>query len=173
MLINLSVVSDAEGKAVEMVTEPELTEVKNRTGSYAVAEKKPIRWKLSNIGRNKVSVEGKSSIALLIPCDRCLSDVLTEIPIDFTHEIDLEQTEEDRREALDEMSYLEGYQLDVEKLLYNEILMNWPAKILCKPDCRGICRKCGQNLNDGNCDCDLHEYDPRMAAIKDIFNGIN
>ena len=59
----------------------------------------------------------------------------------------------------------------VEELLRNEIVINWPMKILCRPDCRGICRQCGQDLNTGTCDCDTFVPDPRMAVIKDIFNG--
>lgn len=171
MFINLSGVSNTEGKVVETAMEPELTEVKNRMGTFSVVEKKPVRWKLSNTGRDHVCVEAEGFICLMIPCDRCLDDVTVKIPVHFTQELNLAQSAEDRQEALDEADYLEGYQIDAEKLLYHEILMNWPAKILCKPDCKGICRKCGQNLNEGMCDCDQQEYDPRMAAIKDIFNG--
>ena len=44
-------------------------------------------------------------------------------------------------------------------------------KILCKPDCKGICPTCGRDLNTGTCDCDNFVPDPRMAAIKDIFEA--
>lgn len=173
MLINLSEISSAEGKVMDMVTEPEFTEVTYRTGNFPVAEKNEVSWKLSNTGRGKVRIEGKSSIVLALICDRCLDTVLTRIPVDFSYEINLEESDEERASKLDEMEAVEGYQLDADQLLYSEILMNWPAKILCKPDCKGICRKCGQNLNEGACECDSQEYDPRMAAIKDIFNGIS
>ena len=46
-----------------------------------------------------------------------------------------------------------------------------PVKVLCRPDCKEICKKCGHNLNDGDCGCDTFVPDPRMAAIKDIFNA--
>ncbi|MDD6168654.1 MAG: DUF177 domain-containing protein, partial [Lachnospiraceae bacterium] len=49
-------------------------------------------------------------------------------------------------------------------------LVNWPAKVLCKPDCKGICPKCGTNLNLETCDCEQGELDPRMAAFQDVFN---
>ncbi len=38
-------------------------------------------------------------------------------------------------------------------------------------DSKGICRQCGRDLNTGTCDCDTFVPDPRMAVIKDIFNG--
>ena len=67
-------------------------------------------------------------------------------------------------------SYMEDGELDVDRLIYNEILVNWPAKVLCKPDCKGICPKCGTNLNLETCDCEPGELDPRMAAFQDVFN---
>ena len=79
-------------------------------------------------------------------------------------------TEEERKEALDEMSWLSGLEIDVEQLVCNEILLNWPIRVLCKEDCQGICSHCGVNLNKETCDCDTSELDPRMAAIKDIFS---
>ena len=46
-------------------------------------------------------------------------------------------------------------------------------KTLCREDCRGICRKCGRNLNEGDCGCDTVELDPRMAVIAEIFKNSN
>jgi uncharacterized protein len=80
-------------------------------------------------------------------------------------------SEEDRVNELDENDYIIGYDLDVDKLIYGEILVNWPMKILCKNDCKGICNRCGANLNLGECGCDRAELDPRMAVIRDIFNN--
>ena len=73
-------------------------------------------------------------------------------------------------EEADELGLTEESQLDVETFVHNEILVNWPAKILCREDCRGICPVCGQDLNQGSCGCDTFVPDPRMAVIQDIFN---
>ena len=67
------------------------------------------------------------------------------------------------------MSYLVDGKLDVDKLVYEELLVNLPAKTLCKVNCKGLCKKCGKNLNFNNCDCDTEDLDPRMAKIRDIF----
>jgi uncharacterized protein len=84
----------------------------------------------------------------------------------------------DRKYPLDETSLLEnaedtdrleGAELDIDQIIYDEILINWPMKVLCREDCKGICRKCGTNLNNKTCLCDQKELDPRMAAIQDIF----
>ena len=51
-----------------------------------------------------------------------------------------------------------------------DVLMSWPLKVLCKEDCKGICSRCGKNLNEGPCGCAEEPKDPRMAAISDIFS---
>jgi uncharacterized protein len=56
-------------------------------------------------------------------------------------------------------------------LVYDEVLTEWPLKVLCKEDCKGICSQCGANLNHETCSCKHEErLDPRMAAISDIFS---
>ena len=91
-------------------------------------------------------------LTILIPCGRCLEEVPVEFELDFEKKIDMNLTEEERREALDECAYIHGYDLDVDELVYSEILVNWPLRVLCKDD------------------CDHTDLDPRMAQIRDIFN---
>ena len=62
---------------------------------------------------------------------------------------------------------MEGYSIDTELLLHDEITVNWPVKILCREDCKGLCPVCGHDLNEGDCGCDTFVPDPRMAAIFD------
>ena len=57
-----------------------------------------------------------------------------------------------------------------DALIYDEILTGFPMKVLCREDCKGICRTCGINLNDKTCSCGRTDLDPRMAAIQDIFH---
>ena len=61
----------------------------------------------------------------------------------------------------------------LDAFMESEISFNMPTKILCKPDCKGICKVCGKNLNEGDCGCDQFVPDPRMAAIKDIYDAFN
>ena len=74
-------------------------------------------------------------------------------------------------ENLDESNYIDGYCLDADQLLYNEILTEWPMKVLCSQDCKGICSVCGQNLNEGTCSCEGQGLDPRMSVIRDVFKN--
>ena len=74
-------------------------------------------------------------------------------------------------EDLDEANYIDGYTLDVDQLISSEILIGWPTKILCSEDCKGICNVCGQNLNQGTCNCEDTSLDPRMSVIRDVFKN--
>ena len=60
----------------------------------------------------------------------------------------------------------------VNSLVYEEILLGFPMKVLCQEDCKGICKVCGANLNQGECGCVRTEPDPRMSVIRDIFNNV-
>ena len=53
----------------------------------------------------------------------------------------------------------------ISEIVRESILAALPMKILCRDDCRGLCLKCGQNLNRGQCDCDTTEIDPRLAIL--------
>ena len=104
-----------------------------------------------------------------IPCSRCLKEVPTDIHFSIDKEMKLENSVINDEE-MEDADYLIGLHLDIDKLVYGEILVNWPMKVLCKEDCKGICKVCGKDLNKGDCGCQRTELDPRMAAIQDVFN---
>ena len=57
----------------------------------------------------------------------------------------------------------------MDEIVYKNIYMNLPSKKLCKNDCKGLCPKCGKNLNEGDCGCDTREADPRFDALDKFF----
>ena len=81
-----------------------------------------------------------------IPCDRCLKEVLVPFHIELDETIDLSS---ERQEDLADDSYVEENSIDTDALINHEILIHFPMKVLCREDCRGICLKCGKNLNHG------------------------
>ena len=81
----------------------------------------------------------------------------------------MDQSDEERAEALDEQPYVSGNYLDVDQLVRNELLLNLPMKVLCNENCKGICNRCGANLNYESCSCEDSGLDPRMSVIQDIF----
>jgi uncharacterized protein len=85
----------------------------------------------------------------------------------------LDFNKDKQSEDMEEQSFLDGNIIDIDEMLYPEIFINLPTKVLCRDDCKGICRVCGKNLNQGECGCDTFVADPRMAAISDIFKNFS
>ncbi len=59
--------------------------------------------------------------------------------------------------------------LDLTPALRERIILNLPIKPLCRPDCLGLCSRCGQNLNEGPCGCKEEAVDPRLAVLKQLL----
>ena len=171
MLIDLSRVLTHEGKKLNMTIEPSGDSYVCEMGSFPYVGKSSVSLTIMHTENQVIRLEGKGTITVLIPCSRCLENVEVPISIEISEEIDMKLTDQERIESLDESSYIQDKQLDTEKLLHNEILIRWPMRVLCKENCKGICSRCGANLNQGSCDCDTADLDPRMAVINDIFKN--
>ncbi len=169
MLVNLTEIFTSEtGRTEEKSIMPELDRFGNGMETWPVLRKTPVSFTFTNVAPGRISMEGKAEVVLGMQCSRCLKDMEQKIELSFLY--DVMSPELPLKEA-DDQPFMEGYSLNVETLIRNEILMNLPAKVLCRPDCKGICKVCGKDLNLGECGCDSFVPDPRMAAIKDIFNA--
>ena len=170
MQINLSEILSKGGKYIQTVMyEPETFHT--AAGEYPILEKKPVYFEFTNLGEKKIFMKAVIDLSLQMPCDRCLEDVRKDFHIETESEFNMAETEAQRIEALDEMNFISGYSLDVDSFVYGEILLNLPMKVLCREDCKGICNRCGTNLNNGTCNCDKGPLDPRMAKILDVFQN--
>ncbi|MBD5495113.1 MAG: DUF177 domain-containing protein [Lachnospiraceae bacterium] len=172
MFINLTDVLTSDDETLSMQAETELNEVSIGGDEFQILDKSPVRFTFTNIGKNKAKIDGYAAFTFAMNCDRCLKPVEEKLELHISREVhvsDMSSGLSDDEE--DDQSFMDGFQLNVEDLLNNEIIINWPRKVLCKPDCKGICLQCGKDLNTGTCECDTFVPDPRMAMIKDIFNA--
>lgn len=170
MLVNLTDVFTSEGKVVNKTIPLEMTQFHSKAGTFPITGKTPVQLTMTNLGVGKALVEGTVNVTLQMACDRCLEDVSVAMELKFEREL----SSTDAKDFLpddDNLDVQEDSQLNIETLINNEILINLPDKVLCNENCKGICKQCGQNLNKGGCGCDDFVPDPRMAAIKDIFNA--
>ena len=172
MLINLSELFPVEGKSKTYTVSLEMTHLKDLMVLIKLWKKEPVTLVITNQGERVLTVTGKAVLSLEMPCARCLEPVLVPFELEIDQELDMNQTKEDRIEALDEQFYINGYNLDVDQLVGNELTLNLPMRVLCSDNCKGICNRCGTNLNRGTCDCDNRSLDPRMSVIQDIFKQL-
>ena len=168
-MIDISTIVKSINKETTIETELALTSFESRLGDYPILKKQPISLHLSTVENAAVHITGTVDIDIAIPCSRCLEEVPTNMHFDIDKTLKITDGAL-VDEEMEETDYLIGFELDVDKLVYAEILVNWPMRVLCKDDCKGICKVCGMNLNKGTCSCDSFVPDPRMAAFQDIFN---
>jgi uncharacterized protein len=168
VLINISDIIESANKERTESVSIGLDVFSSRLGDFPILSKKPMKLYLANQENARLRISGTVDMEVSIPCGRCLEEVLTHLHFDIDKVLDIKDgTAVD--EEMEETDYLIGFELDVDQLVYAEILVNWPMRVLCKDDCKGICKVCGMNLNSGACNCQRTELDPRMAAIQDIF----
>ncbi len=126
--------------------------------------------KITGSVSNKASVV---SLNLLIeyifdaPCDRCGVNAIHNhtVTVDKLLATSIERQESDTIITVPDMKF------DVDEFVYSEVILDLPAKHLCNEDCKGLCFKCGKNLNDGECGCDTREVDPRLAKLMELLEN--
>lgn len=96
-----------------------------------------IRAEVSRI-TNTVSVLLVLAGLMRIQCSRCLDD----FPADFEKQLKLHY-------AVDKLQTA----IELNQDIREEIILDYPLNPLCKPDCKGLCYKCGRDLNQGACNC--------------------
>ena len=164
MLLGLSKIIDSPGASVSFSTSMDLSDLCYGV-SYPVTE--PV--KAEGAVRNTAGVlvmTGLITTCIHGVCDRCASDFDREIefPIDVVL-----VTEMANEENEDEWVFpLEGDSADLDDIVRTVFVLNLDSKLLCKEDCKGLCHRCGKNLNDGPCNCQK-ELDPRFAALKQLL----
>ncbi len=108
-----------------------------------------------------------------MPCARCLETVSQRLDEHFDllfrpSGVDAEGSEHSISTSDTEIGYYEGGRLAVEDVLREQVLLSLPARALCKQDCKGLCPRCGQNLNTEVCACDASPADARWTALADL-----
>lgn len=171
MLLNLSDVFKEQGKVIHRDVDIDMTAYEEKGNAYSLREVSKLSLVLTNLEVNRVRIQGTAELVFAGACDRCLTEVLFPMKLSVDRIVVPQELFTEDDEEVDDLSFLEGFYLNTEVLLHNEIMENWPAKILCKEDCKGICPVCGENRNVRDCGCDTFVPDPRMAAIQDVFNA--
>ena len=164
MLFGLSGIIDSPGASLPFSVSVDLSDLLYGT-SYPVSE--PVL--ASGTVRNTAGVlvmKGELSTCIHGVCDRCASDFDREVrlPIDvvLVRELANEDSEDEWVFPLTDDS------ADMEEIVRTVFVLNMDSKLLCKPDCKGVCGGCGRNLNVEPCICQK-EIDPRFAALRQLL----
>jgi uncharacterized protein len=109
-------------------------------------------------------LDGDVDVSYISACYRCLCKVKKVLKLkmreDFISSVDAKETD---------MYPFEGKTLDISKVLNDNIVLNLPMKHLCSDLCKGLCSKCGGNMNDKPCGCVEDSIDPRLEGLNKFF----
>ena len=124
----------------------------------------------------EVFVSGHIETRAQVECDRCLKQV--ELPVNADFDLEYITGAEYESSAAAELteelmavSVFDGETIDVDEIVKEQILLAVPTRVVCQPDCKGICPVCGIDKNTSDCDCETNEVDPRWAALKNLTSG--
>jgi uncharacterized protein len=119
----------------------------------------------------KAHVRGKLAGAVEIECARCLEPVARPLAVEFddafVEAANEPAADEVEADDLDESIAIDG-RIDLNEVVREQIILALPEQAFCREDCKGLCVKCGGNLNLINCSCTDDEIDPRWAALKNL-----
>lgn len=171
MQINISEILSNPSVEKEYELNLDQTSIAFKGRKFPVLVKEAFPFGIKRSEKN-VKITCQTEVIVTIPCDRCLDDVELAFPVSIDRDINI-NTLSDGIKDEDELLFIEGCMLDVDKLILDEVVVALPTKVLCREDCKGLCTVCGTNLNHASCQCDREVLDPRMAAIKDIFQNFH
>ena len=165
MLLDLSKIIDCPGASTSFSVSLDLSDL--QFGSCY-----PLREPITASGsvRNTAGVlmmTGSIAAHLNAVCDRCAGDYEEDIELPLDVVLVTELADEDHED--EGIFPLEGNSADLDEIIRTVFILNMDTKFLCSEDCKGLCFRCGKNLNLGPCDC-KKEIDPRFAALQQLLN---
>jgi uncharacterized protein len=128
--------------------------------------------------RRELAVSGEVRAVLESPCSRCLAPSACSVAGEFSFRMipegkgpDAEETELTSGEL--EVEFYVGDEVDVRRIIAEQVYLNVPLSILCRPECRGLCPQCGQDLNAADCGHRAQSMDPRWNALQELKKNLD
>ncbi len=122
----------------------------------------------------EIIITGVANAEIEQQCSRCLKvfsmNIKADIDIVYRPAADINKDEhyELKSDELD-TGFYKNDTLDIDDLLKEQLLLNVPMKLLCSTECKGLCPKCGADLNTAQCNCVISEIDSRLSVLKQLL----
>ena len=165
MLLELREVIGVPGNRVRFEYEPDLS---GAAFGSVVRIEKPARAAGSVVNSAGVlTFSADVDAECVVCCARCLK----EFRLPVSTQISAYLTESSEQSNEDSDGYmLQGDKVDADEIIITEFVLELDQRLLCRPDCAGLCQKCGSDLNDGPCSCKA-DIDPRLAALQQLLDN--
>jgi len=152
-----------------------VVELEEKIGIEGFSVSSPVKAQLAvSKTAHEVMITGNLSVELEMECSRCLKGVrqAQDLPVSVVYHPAEEIGSEKHglHDAEMDLGFYTGEDLDLQELIREQILLSVQMKPLCSEDCKGICPKCGIDLNSGTCNCVQKEMDPRLEVLKKLLD---
>ena len=162
MLLNVKPILHTPGKRLDFQFELDLSDMEF-SGRYPISRPVAVSGEVRNTADIlELSLNARSTLDAV--CDRCGKAFVQEKDVLFACML----AEELQNEENDEIVLLEDGMVDVGDLARTAFILDMDTKTLCSEDCKGLCPRCGADLNLGPCSC-KKETDPRLAVLAKLL----
>lgn len=169
MIINLSDLLEEETLSIHFEREMELDSLNVNGRDIRFTDPIKVVGDIYKVSKDMV-IEAKLIYYYKENCARCLKDFKKEVIRNLSGTlVNKEKVDEEEAEVDDIAIEYGSKQINIKEAIIDEIVLSLPMKSLCKSDCKGICQKCGQNLNEKECDCTIDNIDPRFEKLKELL----
>ena len=162
MRISVKPILNAPGKRLPFSFTMDLSDVEF-SGRYPVQEPVLVEGTITNTA-DVLELKLTARTTLSSVCDRCAKEFRNPKEIPFSCLL----AEELQDEENDEIVLLEQDEVDAGDLARTAFILGMDTKTLCSEDCKGLCPRCGADLNLGPCSC-KKETDPRLAVLAKLL----
>lgn len=164
MLLNVRPILHTPGKHLDFQFSMDLSDLEF-AGRYPVTQPVEVTGRVRNTA-DVLELELTARTTLDAVCDRCGKAFPQEKEITYQCLL----AEELQNEDNDDIVLLEDGQADVGDLARTAFILGMDSKTLCSEDCKGLCPRCGADLNLGPCSCQK-EVDPRLAVLAKLLEN--
>ena len=162
MLLNVKPILHTPGKRLDFQFELDLSNMEF-SGRYTISRPVAVSGEVRNTaGILELTLNAQTTLDAV--CDRCGREFMQKKDVPFACML----AEELQNEDNDEIVLLEDGMVDVGDLARTAFILDMDTKTLCSEDCKGLCPRCGADLNLGPCSC-KKETDPRLAALAKLL----
>lgn len=166
MIINISDILKVYGSSIDVDGEVTMPETAFLGEDFVFTRPMTVKGSIVNNGK-ALELNAVCDGVMKVHCARCTKQIEQEIKFKVK---ELFMKDDGEVGDDEDVVLFEGYDIDITDIVVNHFLMNVSAKYVCSEECKGLCPKCGKDLNEGECGCSAGVIDPRWAGLADILN---
>ncbi len=165
MKIDVSSIVKINGASLDVRFDEAIAELNNLESGFDFKDAVKFEGVLTNAS-GVLKLNGSLKASYSTKCSRCVKDIEDNFELKIREDI----IEGSETADVDAYTYNDNYIL-LDSILKDNIILNLPVKKVCDDNCKGLCPRCGTNLNEKTCDCKDDYINPQMEALKKFFDN--